>query len=392
MTKEERDKAALSALSRRPLRLASNRVWRTYGGGRLIEAWQGRADAADGDRPEEWVASTVRARNAGREHLEEGYSRLAQPEAGDDAGESRGDGGIALRELVSAAPEAFLGRRHAQRFGDNPGVLVKVLDAAERLTIQVHPSREFAMRRFGSPFGKTEAWYAIGGRDIDGEEPYVLFGFKPGTTRETWRRLFEAQDIEGMIDALHRVPIRDGDVFLIEGGVPHAIGSGCFLIEIQEPTDLTLRTERATPRGAPIPDAACHQGIGFEGMLDCFRYEALSFEETMARWKKRPRKLAESEGGCRTELIGAADTDRFRMERVVVERGGRMEAVRGESFAIVIVLSGEGAFETRGETYAARQADQWFVPAGVADLAARNDGAAPFELIVCYPPPAAQND
>ncbi len=70
-----------------------------------------------------------------------------------------------------------------------------------------------------------------------------------------------------MLDSLHKVPLTEGEVLLIEGGVPHAIGSGCFLIEIQEPTDYTLRVERTTVRGETLPDTACHQGAGFPERL-----------------------------------------------------------------------------------------------------------------------------
>jgi mannose-6-phosphate isomerase len=93
--------------------------------------------------------------------------------------------------------------------------------------------------------------------------------------------MFEAQQIPEMINPLHRIPLKQGDVYLVEGGIPHAIGKGCFLIEVQEPTDLTLRTERITPRGHSVPDLACHQSRGFDQMLDCFHYEGLTYEETM---------------------------------------------------------------------------------------------------------------
>lgn len=81
---------------------------------------------------------------------------------------------------------------------------------------------------------RTEAWYIIDGREIDGEPPYILFGFKSGITREKWEKMFREQDIQGMIDSMHKFNINPGQVFLIETGIPHAIGSGCFLIEIQE--------------------------------------------------------------------------------------------------------------------------------------------------------------
>lgn len=366
-------------LSSRPLKLLDNRVWRTYAGGQMIEQWQGvpEAEAMDSDFPEIWVASTVKAKNAGREHIVEGLSQVELPANG---------GTMTLKQLIEADPAAFLGQRHVDKYGTETAVLVKILDAGERLTIQVHPDRQFAKQSFNSQFGKTEAWYVLGGRTLNGEEPYVLFGFKPGVTREQWTSLFMQQDIQGMIDALHKIPVEEGDVYLVEGGVPHAIGSGCFLIEIQEPTDLTLRVERTTPRGNALPDQACHQGIGFERMLDCFHYEALSRQETMKRWKKEPRLLHETERGSESVLLDRADTDRFRMHKIQVRKQYKCD--ESETFCIAIVVSGSGqlVWSGQGQQIAVGTSDQLFIPASVGRIEWMNTGEQPLNVVLCYPP------
>ena len=78
--------------------------------------------------------------------------------------------------------------------------------------------------------------------------------------------------------------VKKGDTFLIEGGIPHAIGSGCFLVEIQEPTDYTVRNERVTPAGLQISDFMCHQGLGFDKMFDCCEYEGYTIDQIQDRW------------------------------------------------------------------------------------------------------------
>ncbi|TDF97103.1 type I phosphomannose isomerase catalytic subunit [Paenibacillus piri] len=362
------------SLSGKPFKLLKNRVWRTYSGGKFLEQWQGAQQAEDTSFPEEWVASTVIAKNVGREHIQEGLSLVAL-----DNGQT-----APLLDLIASDPEAYLGKAHTDRYGAQTAVLVKVLDASERLTIQVHPDRAFAADVFQSQFGKTEAWYVLGGRAIDGEEPYVLFGFKSGVTKERWRELFVRQDIAGMIDALHRIPVREGDVFLVEGGIPHAIGSGCFLIEIQEPTDLTLRVERTTPKGNAVPDLACHQGIGFERMLDCFHYGTHSIEEARGRWQKTPVLLLECEGGKQFELIGKDSTDRFRMHTIEVT--GRLPMEAGGSFGIAIVISGSGTVAWSGGEMEIGQSDEVFIPAGADALAWSSKGAGPLKVVLCYPP------
>jgi mannose-6-phosphate isomerase len=180
-----------SALSRQPLKLCSTRVWRTYTGGKLIDEWHGCENPSDSYFPEEWVSSLVTSYNprAGSD-TREGLSQL----------EYKGER-LYLKDLIDSDPVSFLGRRHAERYGNVTGVLIKVLDSAERLAIQVHPDKAAAKRLFHSDFGKTEAWFILGGRTVGTEPPYVLLGFKPGVTRRDWQGLFEVQDVREMMDA-----------------------------------------------------------------------------------------------------------------------------------------------------------------------------------------------
>lgn len=367
----------VSALAKQPIPLLSNRVWRTYTGGKLIETWQGKHEPMDSSFPEEWIASLVRASNVGHDGAgDEGLSKVAI----DDSSQ------MTLQEIIESAPNAFLGPQHATRYGATSAVLVKVLDAGERLTIQVHPDRQTAREKFNSEFGKTEAWYVIGGRVIDGEVPYVLLGFKPGMTRDKWRSLFDSQDIAGMIDALHRIPIQEGEVYLIEGGMPHAIGEGCLLVEIQEPTDYTLRTERVTPKGRAISDVACHQGLGFDAMFDCFHYDCYTIEELKRKFVLKPNVLEEIDDAKITSLISSKDTDRFRMNQWVVESAYDHQA-SGE-FSIVIVVEGAGTLEWDGGLFEVNQGSTFFLPASLAGTRWTCTGGKSLRIVQCYPPEA----
>ena len=321
--------------SSQPLFLDRTGAWRTYLGGSLIRALHGEVNSPDDHFPEEWIMSAVRARNPGREEIAEGLSCI------------RGTS-FTLAELIENNPEAMLGAEHVRKFGSSMGVLVKLLDAAERLTIQVHPTREEAQRLFGSPFGKTECWHILNTRTVNGEIPCIYFGFKKGITRERWKALFDQQDIPGMLDCMHRFPVKPGDTFLIEGGIPHAIGAGCFLVEIQEPTDYTIRTERVTPSGLPVADFSCHQGLGFDKMFDCFVYGGYSEAETLARWRI-PRRDS--------QIIGVPDTDMFSLQMEEIREG---KTLCGEGvFSGIYVLEGEGTLN--GESIHA--GDQAFIPA-----------------------------
>lgn len=354
------------------LKLLTNRVVRSYTGGKLIEEWQGLDNPADNDEPEEWLASVVEARN--KNYIPgEGLSTVLLR-----------DGSAAkLTALISADPEGFLGEEHVAKYGTHTAVLTKVLDSAVRLSIQVHPTKAYAREYFKSGYGKTEAWYIMGGREIDGEKPYVLAGFKPGVTRQQWKQYFDEQDIDAMINALHKFYVEPGDVFLIEGGLPHAIGSGCLLIEIQEPTDYTMRVERKTFDGSTLPDMLCHQGVGFDAMLDCFTYEGLSKEDTLKKYAKRPVAVTDGNDNEIINLITGADTACFKMTKLNIPD---TYALDDEGFKTLIILAGEGWLVHDGDTTEVRQGETYFLPADLGEVFIENSGSDPLEIIACYPP------
>ena len=280
-------------------KLNPNRVRRTYLGGGRIDAFCGvSADVSDGvPRPEDWLASTVQAFNGSAEIDGEGLGRL--------------EDGRLVKDAAGSLP-----------------ILVKLLDSDERLVIQAHPTVPCAKRLFNSSVGKTECWYFLPGTAPDA---CVYLGFKPGVTRQMWREAFEAQ--EGLLDMLHRIPVKAGDFVFVDGGVPHAIGGGCFMVELQEPSDLMVVAERFTPSGRRIPDAKMHGGVGWEKMFDVYEYDGRTFEETCAKYVSRPAAST-----CES-ICGPSLTDKFSMWRIA--GGGSVEIPRSAGVAVVTGPGGE---------------------------------------------------
>lgn len=294
------------------VRLRPNRVRRTYFGGRRIDAFTGMsATCMDGvPRPEDWMASTVTAFNGTDEIRNEGLGRL--------------EDGRFVRDVV----------------GDLP-FLVKLLDSDERLVIQAHPSVSCAQRLFGSSVGKTECWYFLPGTDADA---YVYLGFRQGVTRTDWeqavldyrlKRNSESPPLRSfhennpLLPFLHRIAVKAGDFVFVDGGVPHAIGAGCFMVELQEPSDLMVVAECVTPSGRSIPESKIHGGLGWDMMFDVYTYGGLSFDEMCARYVRRA-----VDGLC---ICGSELTDRFAMWRM--DGCGYLELSRS---ACVIVTDGAG--------------------------------------------------
>ena len=333
-----------------PIKFKKNRVRRTYKGGKLLDLWQGLPIGADCDRPEEWIASIVTAINVGKPPIpHEGLSRTTD--------------GTFLKDLIHSAPEEMLGRTHTDFFGSSMGFLVKALDSFERLSIQVHPDKQTAKRLFNSNYGKTEAWHILETRKINGALPSIYAGFKPGITPELWRALFDQQDISAMLSQMNKIPVFPGETYLIRGGVPHAIGAGCLIIEIQEPTDYTIRTERHTASGEEIPDFMCHQGLGFDKMFDCFHYTAESLSCRLPQYTPY-----HYENAVVTPLITQTDTSAFFMEKWDIN--GSVSLPPPNSFSLWICIGGEGyIYGSDFCPLSIKKGESFFLPAACTDVA-----------------------
>lgn len=334
------------------LKLSETRVWRTYTGGEIIDLWHGKDTGVVDNFPEDWVASTVKAINPGREDIPEGYSVVCNME-----------GNPLLKDVLEANPEEYFGKAHIEQYGAGLGMLIKLIDSAERLTIQTHPDKQYARDIFNSEYGKTESWYILDTKAIDGDEPCVYFGFKPHVTRDIWKDIFHKQDIPAMLDCLHKIPVKQGDSFFIPGGLPHAIGKGCFLAEVQEPTDFTMRTELITPGGLKIHENQCHQGVGYEKMLDCFHYEGDTLDRTCEKWKIKPNVSHDDENGKISSLVDKRYTDLFEMRLLEVAK--QLEIKPTGQLKIWVILKGEGTLVVEGETTNLKQGEFYLLPASL---------------------------
>ena len=139
--------------------------------------------------------------------------------------------GMELAEVLRKHPE-YLGTRH--RGKNELPILIKFIDAKKDLSVQVHPTDEYAQAHENGQLGKTEMWYVLdAGRDAK-----IVYGLKRDCTGEQIRK-----DIENgtLMKDLQQVPVKKNDLFFIEAGTIHAIGAGVLVAEIQENSNLTYR-------------------------------------------------------------------------------------------------------------------------------------------------------
>jgi mannose-6-phosphate isomerase len=365
--------ASLEWLTGQPLLLAPNRVYRLWKGGALLDRLQGNPHPQDAHFPEEWVGSTTVTRLAGRPP-DEGLSRVILPNGS----------AVVLKSLIEAFPEAMLGKAHAARHGKELGVLCKLLDSAMRLPIQCHPDRAFARQYLGSDFGKTESWLVLATRTIDGTAPYILFGFREGVTEAAFRRMVQAQDISAQVAALNHLEVRPGEVYLVSAGTPHAIGSGVFMVEVQEPTDFVVTSEYITGE-IRRTEAQCFMGLGFDLGMQCFNYQAVGMG-FVRQHTLLPRIIQEGDGSREEVLIGPEDTPCFGATRLTV-RGTVRDGDRGRCY-IGIVTEGRGRLTGPGLNLPLQPGANFFSPAASRHESYGAAPGAPLTVIKCFPPSA----
>ncbi|MGQ9555299.1 MAG: class I mannose-6-phosphate isomerase [Anaerolineae bacterium] len=361
-------KALALQLSQHPLRLAYNRVWRAYRGGYLIDVLRGSNNPMDNHFPEDWLFSDTRAINEGREEIIEGLSEVVL----DDGSH------IPLRDLLQAAPEAFLGGEHVRSFGSKAGLLVKLLDSCERLQVQVHPSRDYSRRYLNDRFGKTESWLILGTRRIGGSDPYILMGFNQRVSKADMADLIQRQDSAGMEQVLNKLPAKPGDMYIIRAGMPHAIGPGVFMVEVQEPTDWVVLAELQCGE-VRLSERAAFMGLGLDLALDTFDFTGPVGADAIASATLTRRPGATS---AETVLVGPEATDCFTASELTVI-GDLSAPHRGRSYSGVVV-HGQGEIVSDTGSMPLRQGDAFFMPASSQHLGYRSrDG---MRIIASFPP------
>ena len=349
--------------------LSANRVWRTYPGGRVLDRLEGKDAPEDTHFPEDWIGSTTRAINPGRESIEEGVAAVRFGEISVD-----------LLKAIEADPVYFLGRAHLDAHGKNPMVLVKFIDSAVRLHLQCHPTAAFAQQFLDSPSGKTEAYYILSSRDTVAD-PYIYLGFQRPPSREQLKTWIEEQNIAAIKTCFERVPVKPGDTFIIPGGFPHALGEGLLLVEIQEPSDLVVRFEFERA-GYVIPESARFMNRGLDFCLDVFDFQSTPIDEVLTRYRPKPlvREIL-PDGSTIEGLISSDQTECFAVDRVTVRE--RAELVGGR-FSVNIVTDGSCTVTDReGQTWLNRY-DRFLCPHGLENIQISTTTGA--QILRCYPP------
>lgn len=322
-----------------PIALAANRPpERFYRGGERLRVFRGEEGSAPRE-PEDWVGSVTTVR--GEETL--GLSALPD--------------GRLLRDAIAADPIAWLGEDHVRRWGADLRLLVKLLDAGQRLPVHAHPHDDFAAGHLGRAHGKAEAWYILEGGTVH-------VGLRDDVTADALADLVARQDVTALLGLLHEIEVGPGDVVWVPPGEAHAIGAGVLLLELQQPEDLSILLE--------------WEGFAIDGPAE--GHLGLGFDLALAAVNRHGRAPAELRGLVRAappagSVFPAEADEYFRLERVPLGDGTTMLA---PGFAIVVVI--DGVISLGGQTFAA--GSTVLLPAAASARTLSGDG----EVLIARPP------
>lgn len=351
------------------IELPPNRVWRTYQGGKLLDDTEGKSNPEDSHFPEDWIGSTTKATNLGREHLvDEGISTVVI------------DGkNYLFTELIGKFPNVLIGSEHYQKYGSQIGFLLKFLDSSIRLHLQVHPTKSFSMQFLNSNHGKTEAYVILEVRkEID--NPFIYMGFQNPPTRESFKYIVENQDIESLVNCFEKIPVKPGDVFIVPGGLPHAIGPGVLMIEIMEPTDFVGRLEFERG-GYLLPEASRFMNRGIDFALDMINFEELSVETIKSDYFSNPRVFAKQDDGYEVTLIDEQQTSCFGVHRLHISKSFTKKS---SSFYIGVVTAGSGVVKTLNCEIQLKKGSRFFIPFSTDSVVYSTNDM--LEIVLTFPP------
>ena len=322
-------------------------------GGALLDKFTGCEERGDGFLPEEWIASAVVALNENPSREREGVSRLESGEYFD--------------KILEENRADMLGPSGKLR------ILVKFLDSGIRLPAQAHPDREFSRKHFNSEYGKSESWIVLGTR----ENANIFYGFRDGVSEKDFRAAItdSETDKSAMEKLMKSYSPKVADVFLVSAKTVHAIGYGCLILEIQEPTDFTVQPERWCG-DYRLSDNEMFLGLSREDAISCF--DISSDKGGLVA----PKIICAKDGVTVESLINESHTPCFAVNRITLNNAEHLLNIK-DSYGVYAVTRGEG-FIT-GENYLRKisEGEYFFMPySAMSRCKIRTDGE--LQIVECY--------
>jgi mannose-6-phosphate isomerase len=248
-----------------------------------------------------------------------------------------------LEELIEVYMGDLVGDRIFEQFGYQFPLLIKFIDANEKLSIQVHPNDELARKRHNS-FGKTEMWYVMQA-DKNSE---LIIGFNREINKEIYLEHLKNKKLQGI---LNTEPVKEGDVFFLPAGRVHAIGSGILLTEIQQTSDVTYRIYDFDRRDDKGNFRELHTDLAVDA-IDYSFYN--NYRTSYTIQKNQPSELVY----CKY----------FTTNMLTLNKSYKKDIVSLDCFVIYICLEGSGSIKSReNDNVSIKKGDSIVVPASITE-------------------------
>ena len=246
--------------------------------------------------------------------------------------------GKTINDVLEIWGKSALGK-NAEKFSYFP-ILIKLIDAKQKLSVQVHPDDAYALENEGE-YGKTEMWYVVDCED--GAE--LIYGFKEDISKEEFEKRIKDNTLT---DACNSVPVHKGDVFFIEAGTLHAIGEGILIAEVQQNSNTTYRVSDYGRLGADGKPRELH----IEKAL----------EVTKCETPKLPYgNIGKITTDGKTFVRELAVCEQFTAK--LLDLNGSIDVYSSDSFISIIVLDGNMSIKWDSEEIKAQKGDSIFIPA-----------------------------
>ena len=240
-----------------------------------------------------------------------------------------------LADLVATYGADLLGQRVIQRYGTEFPLLIKLLDARDDLSIQVHPDDTYVRAKNLGTYGKTEAWYIL-----KSDHGRVACGLKDGVDKHSFESSIRENRVQ---DTVQFFDVQEGDVIFVPPGTVHALCQNVMIYEVQQSSDLTFRIYDYNRPGTDGKPRELH----IDRALDVIAFDAPAPE---------PQHHSHLATNANATLIGAEDTEYFRLERFAP--AGTLQHTY-PTFAALTILTGQARLN---ETFTAQTGDTFFIP------------------------------
>lgn len=248
--------------------------------------------------------------------------------------------GIGLDKLYAEKKEIFYGNNFSLKGHDRFPLLIKILDANDKLSVQVHPDDDYARKNIGQyELGKNECWYIL----VTEEGSEIVYGHIT-KNKDEFVNLIKKQEYDRL---LRRVGVQKGDFFNVPSGTIHAIGSGIVILETQQSSDTTFRVYDYDR----IDDNGKKRDLHIEESIEVANVPHIDNKEDIS--------LVEFDGGMIRELLSS---QYFDVKKIEVDTGIDYEMEK--NFLLMTVIEGSGSIEVNNCIYEINKGDSFIIPYG----------------------------